>query len=272
MSDIALGTGPSSDEIAAGFAQLKRVQLTQTICTIDRPNPRPGRRIPASFAGVVERTARRLFPTTWREHGLPGIRERPYSLDNFDTAGLTGRVLAERALQLDAKTVTLSNGCCDKKGCPTSVFQLAVLAAVWSLPQPGTLCDRCGETGRLKVCGGCRGVQYCSAACQKADWRQHRGQCRAAEPAEPAAPAAPSAPAVPIPDWYDEAHRTPAHERPIEFWNQLREKLASIIALRRATVGRADSSALVDAELRLLATIDAKCAEFPQTLPPAPVQ
>lgn len=30
---------------------------------------------------------------------------------------------------------------------------------------------------RLRKCAGCMGARYCSAACQKADWRQHKGFC-----------------------------------------------------------------------------------------------
>jgi hypothetical protein len=37
-----------------------------------------------------------------------------------------------------------------------------------------------GRRAAFKLCGSCRGARYCSAACQRAHWRQHKGVCRAA--------------------------------------------------------------------------------------------
>jgi hypothetical protein len=48
-------------------------------------------------------------------------------------------------------------------------------------------CDACGSapTERLKRCGSCRAARYCSAACQRAHWAEHKATCRpsAAAPA-----------------------------------------------------------------------------------------
>jgi len=33
------------------------------------------------------------------------------------------------------------------------------------------------STSKLKECGGCRVVEYCSRACQKAHWKQHKKHC-----------------------------------------------------------------------------------------------
>ncbi|KZL78747.1 MYND finger family protein [Colletotrichum tofieldiae] len=46
-------------------------------------------------------------------------------------------------------------------------------------------CTNCGKTGKdgvaLKKCMRCLKVKYCSAECQKKDWRKHRGECEESE-------------------------------------------------------------------------------------------
>ena len=46
--------------------------------------------------------------------------------------------------------------------------------------EPEKRCQKCRGLGkpRLLVCSGCKGVSYCSAECQKADWKAHKGTCR----------------------------------------------------------------------------------------------
>ena len=41
-------------------------------------------------------------------------------------------------------------------------------------------CVRCGGPGepKLLVCGGCRNTSYCSARCQKEDWKKHKVTCK----------------------------------------------------------------------------------------------
>jgi hypothetical protein len=34
------------------------------------------------------------------------------------------------------------------------------------------------EEAKLRVCTGCRAARYCSATCQRADYQQHKGECR----------------------------------------------------------------------------------------------
>lgn len=47
-------------------------------------------------------------------------------------------------------------------------------------------CARCRRqrSRPLSLCGQCLAVQYCSSACQRADWRAHRSHCRATCQAE----------------------------------------------------------------------------------------
>ena len=41
------------------------------------------------------------------------------------------------------------------------------------------VCGFCGEGGvRLKRCSGCDDIYYCSASCQRNDWRAHKLVCR----------------------------------------------------------------------------------------------
>ncbi|GAB4820516.1 hypothetical protein N2152v2_007562 [Parachlorella kessleri] len=43
-------------------------------------------------------------------------------------------------------------------------------------------CTNCGfSAAHLRLCGGCQQVQYCSRSCQKADWAQHKSECKANE-------------------------------------------------------------------------------------------
>jgi len=43
----------------------------------------------------------------------------------------------------------------------------------------GKRCQKCGGAGKPKLlfCGRCKGVSYCSADCQRADWKTHKGTC-----------------------------------------------------------------------------------------------
>jgi hypothetical protein len=47
------------------------------------------------------------------------------------------------------------------------------------------VCAACGAAAadgvKLRVCSGCKSVHYCGPDCQKGDWKQHKGACRAAQ-------------------------------------------------------------------------------------------
>jgi hypothetical protein len=57
------------------------------------------------------------------------------------------------------------------------------LLRVCPMPPPRR-CDGCGaeETAaaKLRKCGACHGIYYCTAACQKLDWKTHKKACAAA--------------------------------------------------------------------------------------------
>jgi len=42
------------------------------------------------------------------------------------------------------------------------------------------VCARCGGPGKPKllVCGACKSTNYCSAGCQKEDWKKHKSVCK----------------------------------------------------------------------------------------------
>ena len=62
-----------------------------------------------------------------------------------------------------------------------------------SQPTPATrVCAApgCGATRGLRRCGGCNAVRYCSEACSRTHWREHRAECRRMQAEKAAAEAA----------------------------------------------------------------------------------
>eukprot|EP00741_Cyanophora_paradoxa_P023264 tig00000254_g22471.t1 len=91
---------------------------------------------------------------------------------------------------------------------PSPPLSLSARRSPRSAPPLGARCASCGASDGLSCCARsvppvlfsvlCKGVWYCGAACQRADWAQgHRPVCRAPaeQPAQPA-PADPAGPAV----------------------------------------------------------------------------
>jgi len=46
--------------------------------------------------------------------------------------------------------------------------------------KPHDMCARCGGSGKPKLlaCSGCKSISYCSADCQKEDWKKHKPMCK----------------------------------------------------------------------------------------------
>lgn len=54
----------------------------------------------------------------------------------------------------------------------------ASAASAAAPPRPPPACWQCGKTGvKLQRCSGCMKARYCSAACQKLQWKTHKAEC-----------------------------------------------------------------------------------------------
>ncbi|KAJ3545440.1 hypothetical protein NMY22_g2440 [Coprinellus aureogranulatus] len=53
-----------------------------------------------------------------------------------------------------------------------------------SEPLPDLVCAACGHPGKpkLQVCSACKSISYCSSACQKAQWKEHKVTCARGKP------------------------------------------------------------------------------------------
>jgi hypothetical protein len=92
-----------------------------------------------------------------------------------DDAAATAAAYADVVLQLRALSGVLNTlpvlHACNSPAC-VSMLGPSELAAV---------------SGRSCVCGGCRVARYCSRACQRAAWKQHKPVCQAISSAAAAA-------------------------------------------------------------------------------------
>lgn len=66
------------------------------------------------------------------------------------------------------------------------IMAVQPLSAVLEEGQARTRCANCFEhvngqdsSGGGSRCSGCKSIWYCSRTCQKADWREHRAECKA---------------------------------------------------------------------------------------------
>lgn len=101
-------------------------ELTYANPVINKNYPLPNEN--SSFTAHIHQRAQSYFQDLWKEYG--DNPHEPYRLANLRTDLLTERVLKELHSQLDKEEVILTNGCCNKPTCPTSVFYLSVLKAL----------------------------------------------------------------------------------------------------------------------------------------------
>ena len=74
---------------------------------------------------------------------------------------------------------------------PPQCSPLAASATASPKPSRDSAAPGCGATRGLKRCGGCRAVRYCSEACSRAHWREHKSECRRLQAERAAAAGAP---------------------------------------------------------------------------------
>jgi hypothetical protein len=127
----------------------------------------------------VERRAIDVFADIWATHGMASIKQTPYHIQNYRTDLITTRLLFERQVQHDRAVVELGNGCCNQPGCPLNVFHRAILQTLEDLGRTPH-CASCGSFSEtLLTCGRCLATRYCSAGCQRTDWKRHKTGCTA---------------------------------------------------------------------------------------------
>ena len=179
MSDSILiglpGAMPDANALRAARRQLAIAQATGKFITTTHANTTIGTGFHPSMQSETERVAIELFPALWTVHGA---MTGEYQLTGqLRTDLVTARVLAEHRPQCHEAEVTLGNGCCNVKGCPMVVFQMAVLAALRQIHQEPGHCVACGSVPDLPRECSC-GVVYCDVNCQKTDWKNgHVGEC-----------------------------------------------------------------------------------------------
>lgn len=109
------------------------------------------------------------------------------------------RLCADFGDVLLASTFGLDHDECSESNCDVSgACASSRPAAVGASAQPARACMGCGVAdsvqgkARLKLCGGCEEVYFCSVSCQRLMWGRHKVQCRALSAARRGGPPAPA--------------------------------------------------------------------------------
>ena len=99
------------EEIHGAQEQLKVVHATFSLPSAEpHDSTSPGFQCLEAMITEIELRARALFPEIWAEHGLPGIKHLPYTLENFRTDLQTRRVVTEREPQRNDRVLFIGNG------------------------------------------------------------------------------------------------------------------------------------------------------------------
>lgn len=65
---------------------------------------------------------------------------------------------------------------------PDVEAEWAALGDVWASASLGDQCSGCGKHSiGLRLCAACHSVSYCSPACQRSHWKQHKPNCKVAQ-------------------------------------------------------------------------------------------
>ena len=128
---------------------------------------------------LVHDTRRRGRPSSfssWFEEELPGFRYGVMMTSMTDSAAATPVTFAIVS-ELDGSEA------CREASCAWRMYTFGGD----DRPRPAVVCSnpacplvRRGLYGRLKTCTGCGRAKYCLVSCQRAHWRAHRAECRAA--------------------------------------------------------------------------------------------
>ncbi|KAK5117762.1 hypothetical protein LTR85_008737 [Meristemomyces frigidus] len=96
--------------------------------------------------------------------GLPVGYKTSRGLGKAPLGGMAFRIIGPSSSKVDMGYHDSDKGRCARKGC-------------------GRKQPRDGGAEKLLQCGKCKDVEYCGKACQKEDWKRHKGCCRTPEDA-----------------------------------------------------------------------------------------
>ena len=67
---------------------------------------------------------------------------------------------------------------CGEAACRSYLAAYMGRLDAWASRRYCTACHEVSLGSKTKLCGGCRGVRYCSIGCQKKDWGRHKKGCK----------------------------------------------------------------------------------------------
>ncbi|PVH75822.1 hypothetical protein DL98DRAFT_657892 [Cadophora sp. DSE1049] len=81
-----------------------------------------------------------------------------------------------------ASPICISGGACDRKAeeAAHKLQREMLITKPWQEFEMSKTCDRCGRKSGVMLCGGCKGIAYCSKECQTKSWPEHKERCKRA--------------------------------------------------------------------------------------------